>query len=624
MQQFKIANVLLETNPRSVSYPSLYCRATAPVVEDRESGLWELCGPGTFDFTTYFNAVSIEKWRRYTVMGDLFLHLELKGAACRVQMTRADAMSRASEPSTSEVLSVAEGAEWTKLEVKVPVSSYDILVGFSVESDGPVFIKDSYYYTEVDPCLVRPIELALSTTTFKKEDFITANIALLKREILACDEPISRHFHLHVIDNGSTLDAESLSGDGVTVHPNSNVGGSGGFAYGMIAALEQERPATNVLLMDDDVAVSPESIKRTFNLLSLLKDDYKDSFISGAMLNYEIGEDQWEDIGFMSDEGRFNPVKPSMRMTLLQDLVFNETFEEPEEWVSRTYAAWWYCCIPADTIRREGLPLPVFVRCDDAEYGIRCHPNFITMNGICIWHLSFHARYNAAVERYQTTRNTLIAQATTGMAPESDFLLELRNNMQIELKKFNYANAELLLDGFEDFMEGPEFIGTPGKSEECFLRSNKKAEKLLSFDELQAQIDEIPEIDLDLKSLTVGEVDRDRPRTRGQALVDYITFNGQRTPFAGDAKGVSIIPAAGWVYPAGKIRKKDVLIAIDQFNRKGVIRRRDKGRFDEVVKRYKEDLKRYKREKEDLEARYAAAREWLTSFEFWKGYLGLK
>lgn len=626
MQKFKLANVLFETNPRSVNYPSLYCRATAPIIQSRATGLWTLCGPGSFDFATYFNSVSIAKWRKYTVMNDLYLHLELRGAPCKVWTSHAGYMSRAAEPS-STVFELTEGEDgWMILDTKVPVEEHDILVAFTIETEGELAIRNSYYYTEVEPSAIHAVELALSTTTFKKEDFILNNIALLKEAILESDELIASHFHMHVVDNGSTLDATALSTDKVTIYPNSNVGGSGGFAYGMIAALEQNPPATNVLLMDDDVAVSPESIIRTFNLLSLLKDEYKESFISGAMLNYDIGEDQWEDMGFMTDEGRFSPIKPPIRVTQLNDLLFNETFQGDKAWDTRKYAAWWYCCIPTDVIRREGLPLPLFVRCDDAEYSIRCQPNFITMNGICIWHLSFHARYNAAVERYQTTRNTLIAQATTGMAPESDFILELRNNMQIELKKFNYTNAELLLDGFEDFMKGPDFIGTPGKAEECFMRSNKKAEKLLPFDELQKEIDALDDKDLslDLHAITEAEVMSDKPRTRGQALVDFISFNGQRTFLGANARGVSVIPAAGWMYPAGKIRKKDILISIDQYNRKGVIRKKDKARFDEIMERYKADLKYYKQHKERIEAEYAAARDRLTSIEFWRHYLGIQ
>lgn len=71
------------------------------------------------------------------------------------------------------------------------------------------------------------------------------------------------------------------------VIPNDNVGGAGGFTRGMITAMEQNPKATNILLMDDDVAVSPESIKRTYNLLRILKPEHREDMISGAMLNYE-------------------------------------------------------------------------------------------------------------------------------------------------------------------------------------------------------------------------------------------------------------------------------------------------------------------------------------------------
>ena len=624
MQRYKLANVLLENNPRSINYPALYCRSTGSVFLDRRCDEWLLYGPGQFDFTTFFNSLSTKKWQQYTVVKEFYLHLELKGAACCVYDTHADALMRRQDPNVSDepLISFEENPdEWQSVDVKLPLWDSDIITAFLIETDGQVYIRNSYYYANLEPTDIRPVELSLVTTTFKKEEFILENIDLVKKEILASDDAIAPHLWMHVVDNGSTLDVDALTTDRVIVHPNINAGGSGGFARGMIESMDQEEPITHVLLMDDDVAVSPESIKRTYVLLTLLNDTYKEAFISGSMMNYEVGDDQWEDLGFMTKEGRFAPVKPGMRMSLLADLVFNEIFEEAEEWVDQTYAAWWYCCIPMAVIKREGMPLPFFVRCDDAEYGIRCHPLFITMNGICIWHMSFHARYNAAVERYQTTRNTLIAQATTGMAPESDFIGEFTNNIRIELKKFNYRNAELVLDGFEDYMRGPDFIGRP-VAEECFMRANRKAEKLYSYDELQKQIDESPDLDVDLEELTVFDVDKNEAMSRVEALFDYLTYNGQRLPFKA-VSGASVIPAAGWIYPPGKLHGRDVLVAIDLYNRKGSIRRMDKKRFKQVQDRLHRDMRHYEKIKDELNASYAAAREWLTSVEFWRQYLGI-
>lgn len=59
----------------------------------------------------------------------------------------------------------------------------------------------------------------------------------MKDEILSSDEPIADHFRMQVIDNGRTLNAESLSEKRISVSPNENVGGDGGFARGMVEAL---------------------------------------------------------------------------------------------------------------------------------------------------------------------------------------------------------------------------------------------------------------------------------------------------------------------------------------------------------------------------------------------------
>ncbi len=620
MPTMKFANILLETNPRSLKYPSMYCDADQPVIYDDEAREWVMYGKGVYDFATYFNSLSVMKLKEYTIATGFSLHLELKGASCTVTQTMGDAFSAHPQVVEGVTRSLEASDDWQTIDMPLTITDEMVIVGFTIETQGRVAIRNSYYAVDYDGEL-RDVELALATTTFKKESFIERNIGLIKEQILASGEDIADHFTMYVIDNGRTLDAEGLSDEHVHVRPNDNVGGAGGFTRGMIEAMEQTPQATHILLMDDDVAVSPESIKRTYNLLRLVNDKYADAIISGAMLNYEIGEDQWEDIGFMTPGGTFAPTKPPLRLTKFEDLVYNEIFQPTKVMRKQRYAAWWYCCIPIDTIKREGLPLPVFVRCDDAEYGIRCHPKFMSMNGLCIWHMSFHARYNAAVERYQTTRNTMIAQATTGMAPKSNFMYELHNNIRLELKKFGYANAELCLDAFEDFLKGPEFIKQMGVAESRFMRANKVKERLVSFEELQKQADAIPELKgFDLKKIDRQLVDGDKPRTRLQRLNDLVTDNGQRF-IKTEGEGYAVIPVLGWVYPAGVIRNKKYLIVIDWYNRTGAIRVKDSKRFEEIMKRYQRDLRYYKKHVKRLRAEYAAARDELTSVKYWKHYL---
>ena len=59
--------------------------------------------------------------------------------------------------------------------------------------------------------------------------------------------------------------------------------------------------------------------------------------------------------------------------------------------------------------------MPIFVRGDDVEYGLRCNPGFITMNGICVWHMGFAGKFNVGMDHYQVNRNLLINQAVTGL-----------------------------------------------------------------------------------------------------------------------------------------------------------------------------------------------------------------
>ena len=148
----------------------------------------------------------------------------------------------------------------------------------------------------------------LCTTTFLKEDYIIPNIELVKNEVLAADDVIAKNFHMFVIDNGRTLDAEALSDEGVTILPNPNVGGSGGFARGMMEAMKHDENFTHVLLMDDDVSISTESLRRTFNLLSLATGKYKNAFINGAMLVAEEPNRQFEDVSYVVNSGAYRCV----------------------------------------------------------------------------------------------------------------------------------------------------------------------------------------------------------------------------------------------------------------------------------------------------------------------------
>ena len=620
--RLKLANCLLGGEYVFQNYPSMLYRTNSGTSSFCSEDDSLLLSDGEFDFTTYFNALPVFKWLTYTVARSFYLHLEYKGSSFKLSQRYANSYGLNSQIVEDGEHDVPATNEWASLDISLNHINFEVLHAFSIKTSGEVRIRNVYYYTNVDQSLIRNVELAIASTTFKKEDYVRRNIRLIRDGVLSSDEPIANHLTLHVVDNGRTLSAEDGGSNRILVHQNPNVGGSGGFAYGMILAMEQSPKATHVLLMDDDVSVLPESFIRTFNLLSLLKDEYRDAFLSGAMMSLEEPNLRTEDLGFFTSMGNFSPLKPSGYMTNLHDVVETEVYSAPtDSWVDtkQQYAGWWYCVIPVSTIEKCGLPLPLFVRSDDAEYSLRCNPKFMTMNGICVWHNEFRYKYSAAVERYQVSRNTLICQATTGMAPLSDFFKEIHHEVQLDLKKFNYDDAALAVKGLEDFLRGPEFIKHP-VAERRFIEANKEKEKLVPLEELLLQA---RELGVDLENLSEWNLNCGGPRSKAEAAKDLITFNGQRFVNERDArKGkVAVIDAAGWVYPSAEIRGVDTLIVVDMANRKGAIRRYDKERFRQVWSRYKKAAKEFKANKKRLYAEYAACRDELTSVDFWKKYL---
>ena len=339
-------------------------------------------------------------------------------------------------------------------------------------------------------------------------------------------------------------------------------------------------------------------------------------------MSLEEPELRTEDLGFFTQKGNFSPLKPEGYMTSLHDIVESEVFQTPSDLYGDTiqqYAGWWFCVIPVTAIEAYGLPLPLFVRSDDAEYALRCKPKFMTMNGICVWHNAFKFKYSAAVERYQVSRNTLISQATTGIAPITDFLKEIRREVELDLKKFNYDDAMLAVKGLEDFLRGPQWISHP-VAESRFMEANREKERLIPLEQLAP---EALKLGVDLNSLTYYNLSLEGGRSKLQSLFDFITINGHR--FVNDSAKrrdkVAVIDAAGWVYPAGKIRNVDTLIVVDMPNKKGAIRHMDKKRFKEVWTRFRKAEKEFKRNKDKIYAEYASYRDVFTSIDFWKQYL---
>lgn len=599
----KLQNLIFPNNKYLSEHTGLQYRGDR-MFFNNERGCYILPQGRFSEFFTYFNSFSIKKWKHYTNITNVSLHLKIKGHFF-INTFGYFIINNITEKEISEN-TYFNFTEPTELVIGFKQEKSSV-ISFQISALSECEIYLGYYATEIDESLVRNVDIAIATTTFKKEDYITKNAEILKNEILYCTEDFSEHFFVNIVDNGRTLEPKDFNGSKMHVFPNQNVGGSGGYARGMIEALRGKKKPTHVLLMDDDVIINPESFKRTFYLLRLLKDEFTDHFISGAMLYYEKMNVQHEDVGYVHKDGSYGPQKPSFELQNLESVVRNE--ENFEEYDDR-YAGWWYCCIPTTYIEESNLPLPLFIRGDDVEYSLRNKAKFITLNGICIWHMGFVMKYSAAMEMYQVHRNSLILQAFSGVCADIDFIGRITNSFKIEIRRFNYDSCELLLKSIDDFLKGPDFLRNPN-GERIMKERSALNEKL-------TPLSDYPNIEVDFASVYKFE-----PLKFWQKVFYKATYNGHLCPkfLLNDEPGVI---AHSWFYCPKKQYRRKTVLAVNRYENTGILRSISSKRFFELFRHYKSTMKNYKKNHKRIEEQYKKHRDEFTSYEFWMNYLGIK
>ena len=143
MQKFKLSNVLLHLSWQFHKASTLYCSIDGdeavlePVPKD--SSVCKLIGPGVFDFTTYFNSLSVFKWRRYTCAKKFYLHIELKGDACTFAQTNADSYSYYPNPLESTSQNIDASNDWQVFDIELDIDPSETIHAFRIEVKNELF-----------------------------------------------------------------------------------------------------------------------------------------------------------------------------------------------------------------------------------------------------------------------------------------------------------------------------------------------------------------------------------------------------------------------------------------------------------------------------------------------------
>ncbi len=298
----------------------------------------------------------------------------------------------------------------------------------------------------IDKEIERDVKIGLVICTYHREEFVASGLKRIS-DAIASDPVWAERMHVFVVDNAKTLPAGE---DGChTIIHSKNLGGSGGFTRGIIEV--HSRPEfTHFLLMDDDVVFEFSVIARTWYLLSLLSEKYKDASIGGSMLILEQPFMQYE-YGGTFNGLNFKVINSRLDMRLAKNLLKNQNAAKPD------YVGWWYCCMPVSAVDEYGLPMPFFIKGDDVEYAMRAVKQWIRMSGIAVWHQDFAGKYTGTLE-YYIKRNLAIATALRCDSCSFKVALRFVYFMLKNLLLKNYECTEVLRKAYLDFKEGPAFF----------------------------------------------------------------------------------------------------------------------------------------------------------------------
>lgn len=418
----------------------------------------------TLSLETYFNSFSIGKWMTFTKLSNLSLELEFCGKLhidvkhvvgdksdeifrARTTAEKVAMMTRREEEAKALVTETKKGACISFEKLYQDGIVFPVLVA----EEDTEFYGGAYTTEEND---LRDIRISFNICTFKREKEVEHNVRQIIDDILENPaSPLYKKAEVYVSDNGQSLPLD-LFGNREDVHifPNKNAGGAGGFTRTIIESVLKRKgePFTHFILMDDDIQFDSEVLERTYHILRMLKDEYKDANLCGSMLELEDrymqfeGGAYWEGVMLKSYNHEWD-------LREQKAVAANEAYNE------LNYGGWWYCCIPTSVVNEKNLPIPMFIHYDDIEYGRRLSPNgIIMMNGICVWH-PYGGNKQPISMNYYDERNILIAMSGYDTyATKAKMIDHLARIITRDVMRYKYEAANTCFMGMEAFFDGPE------------------------------------------------------------------------------------------------------------------------------------------------------------------------
>lgn len=559
---------------------------------------------GKAGLDTFQNSFSCGKWKKYTIIENVFITLELKGDF-KLQLMHARLQDgEVVETLLSEREIHAE--EQTEITEEFGTLQEEGIFYVVLEAlQAGAMLYSGFYGTE-DLQPTQEVKLAIDICTFKREQYVARNMEILKQDILENeDSPCYGKVWVHISDNASSLDGIVDSQEHITVDKNANLGGVGGFTRGIIETQKRAGDGyTHVLLMDDDATISSAAVEANYLLLAYLKPEYFGYTVGGKLLVLGHPFVQFE-VGAQWNEGKIAALKNNRDIRLVEEVLDSEREDEVVE-----YQGWWYCCIPLQEIETDNLPLPIFIHRDDVEYGLRVgKERFIFMNRICIWHEAFAGKMPGPLDYYDIRNHAITNAIHCPQYTKEDFKKFVSKWVWGNIGKYRYKYVDYNVKAVEDFCKGIDWLldtDAFALHQELFAM-NYKAKPVSEWVGFEGITEE---------QLERREKGFKNPGALGRAF-HMATANGFFFP----VKSRKIVISE----PYGNVHilyRRPRTIVVDNYGN-GVYLERDKKQFWECKRKLEKALKLID-EKYDAAAKsYRERYRELVSREFWEKYLGL-
>ena len=243
---------------------------------------------------------------------------------------------------------------------------YDVVAG-----DEDAVVESAEWTAEVPEDRAEHGTADIAITTMNRPDFCAKLIGQL-----ADDEALRPYLdQVLVMEQGSQPvtgseffpAAEKALGDQLRVIVQGNLGGSGGYARGQLESV-RKGTATYALMMDDDVVCEPEGIIRAITFGDLAK---RPTIVGGHMFSI-YSRSRLHSFGEIVQMWRFWWMTP---LDGFSDWDLSARNLRSARWLHKRvdvdFNGWFMCLIPRVVLEEIGLSLPLFIKWDDSEFGLR-------------------------------------------------------------------------------------------------------------------------------------------------------------------------------------------------------------------------------------------------------------